>query len=72
MDRNCQTCLYYQPRGVEEKDTGTCRRYPPTVVFSIYLTGNTESLFPTVHRGDFCGEWHQRKDAKDVDKEDKG
>lgn len=59
--KSCETCVYCFPAFFEEngkqsedKNTGFCRRYPPSV------TGPAQSSYPPVKKVDWnCGEYRK-------------
>jgi hypothetical protein len=44
----CANCKFW--------DKGSCRRFPPTVIYIPY-TEKIYSDFPETHDGGWCGEW---------------
>ena len=55
---SCENCRMWQ--GLYEKSkTGTCRRHAPRPTFDSLVT-DSEVLWPTTERDDYCGEFEGR------------
>jgi|SoiMethySBSTD1v2_1073268.scaffolds.fasta_scaffold41224_7 hypothetical protein len=76
MEYRCDGCRYFEPESATVKgdmtgrgsagDVGDCRRHPPTVLpgrqtSNIGGMSAPESRWPHVHKGDWCGEWANRR-----------
>ena len=58
--KTCASCIYWDRSSwvrLDEHDTNSCRRYPPTRVNS------EESEFPATYSNDWCGEY-EREDKR--------
>ena len=52
----CQDCKFFYKDMILSDFFGRCRRYPPQVVEH---ESDLESIFPVVHRNEWCGEFKQ-------------
>lgn len=53
---SCKDCHHFKPRDEEADSGGSCRRYPPQMVFLIEEE-QTVSAFPLVDATHWCGEF---------------
>jgi len=54
----CATCIYWDKTSwvkLDENDTNSCRRFPPTRVNA------DESEFPVTYYNDWCGEYKKEE-----------
>lgn len=59
-NRKCQNCEYYQQHRGQQN--GVCRIRSPQVVTAINVkgVGMPKTVWPPVHKDDWCGEFEQK------------